>query len=201
VSALRRTAAAKAKKKGKSKARTDATGRDLDNVATDGIDIQRIEVSAGVKHSNGTMGASDNIVFSCWDFAGQDVYYHTHQFFISDRSIYLVGFNMEVEDEAQALARVEYWLQSVNARLPGAPIVVFGTHAGSKKCTKDYIKTWEKRLTNRYKKRVRLFFFFLFATTLIIKYGLGPNARHELSSVLLKTTLSTVLEISVLAIS
>jgi GTPase SAR1 family protein len=155
VSALMRAAAAKAKSKGKLKARTDATGRDLDNVATDGIDIRKIEVSAGVKHSNGTMGASDNIVFSCWDFAGQDVYYHTHQFFISDRSIYLVGFNMEVEDEAQALARVEYWLQSVNARLPGAPIVVFGTHAASKKCTKDYIKSWEKRLTAKYKKRVR----------------------------------------------
>lgn len=29
------------------------------------------------------------ITYSCWDFAGQEVYYLTHQFFLSERSIYL----------------------------------------------------------------------------------------------------------------
>jgi len=82
--------------------------------------------------------------------------YNTHQFFLSDRSIYMVGFNLEDEDETKSIARVEYWLQSINTRLPGVPIVVFGTHMEAKKCTKEYLKAWEKKLTTRYKKKFRV---------------------------------------------
>ena len=38
---------------------------------TDGIDIKQWTVRP--------VGESENIVFSIWDFAGQSVYYNTHQ--------------------------------------------------------------------------------------------------------------------------
>jgi GTPase SAR1 family protein len=33
------------------------------------------------------------VVFDCWDFAGQEVFYSTHQYFISRKAIYLIVFN------------------------------------------------------------------------------------------------------------
>ena len=47
--------------------RTSGTG---DEAITDGIDIK----SWSVKHSTGA-----TVTFSTWDFAGQNVYYNTHQ--------------------------------------------------------------------------------------------------------------------------
>ena len=36
----------------------------------------------------------ERIELSAWDFAGQEVYYTTHHFFMSRRSIYLLCFNV-----------------------------------------------------------------------------------------------------------
>ena len=40
------------------------------------------------------------ITVSCWDFAGQEVYALTHQFFLTPQSIYLIAFNMCWEENA-----------------------------------------------------------------------------------------------------
>ena len=48
---------------------------------TDGIDI----TTWNVKRND------ENIVFSVWDFAGQTVYYNTHQVTCNPTGIYLVG--------------------------------------------------------------------------------------------------------------
>jgi GTPase SAR1 family protein len=42
---------------------------------------------------------------SAWDFAGQEIYYATHQFFLSERSLFLVVFNLVSPVES----RIEYW--------------------------------------------------------------------------------------------
>lgn len=85
------------------------------------------------------------------DFAGQPLYYNTHQFFVTTDTIYLVVFNLAHE----SLARAEYhylfvfgnlfdyntyWLHTLEVRAKGSPIVVVGTNADDKKCTKSYIK-------------------------------------------------------------
>ena len=56
-----------------------------DNIATDGIEITPIRISAKVAHTSGIYGSDDSILFYCWDMAGQDVYYNTHQFFLTDK--------------------------------------------------------------------------------------------------------------------
>ena len=64
------------KKAGKDKKEKD------ENIATDGIHISDYEYQD-------PKDANMLITYSCWDFAGQEVYYLTHQFFLSERSIYL----------------------------------------------------------------------------------------------------------------
>jgi GTPase SAR1 family protein len=99
------------------------------DVATDGIRIRdwtaksitRKDSSGASKKESGkteSSGKSENIItFSSWDFAGQEIYYYTHLFFLSRRGIYLLIFNLlKPEEEA---SRIEYWLQSIHTRARG----------------------------------------------------------------------------------
>ena len=83
---------------------------------TDGIDISTWSVK------------SDDVElqFSVWDFAGQTVYYNTHQFFLSNRAIYLLVWNTRLGYEHSGL---DFWLSSIACHCPKAPIFVVGTHA------------------------------------------------------------------------
>lgn len=78
-------------------------------------------------------------------------YYSTHAFFLTKRAIYLIVFNLV--DPKQGQAAVEYWLQCINARAARAPVIVIGTHADDKHCTKEYIDSVWKVLCERYNKR------------------------------------------------
>tara|TARA_R110002050_G_scaffold35785_2_gene89737 strand:+ start:959 stop:3367 length:2409 start_codon:yes stop_codon:yes gene_type:complete len=79
------------------------------NKATDGIDISNWHVKVANHVEAGaeanTMG-DKKVEFSCWDFAGQTIYYPTHQFFISDRAVYVVVFNMTKVNVESSL----FWL-------------------------------------------------------------------------------------------
>ncbi len=70
------------------------------------------------------------ITFSTWDFGGQLVYYTTHQFFLSKRALYLLVFSM-----ARGLqhSRLISWLNSIQSRAPGVPVMLVGTHRDDKK--------------------------------------------------------------------
>jgi hypothetical protein len=65
------------------------------------------------------------VTVNFWDFAGQEVYYTTHQFFLSERSLFIVVYNLErpIED-----SRVDYWLNSIQSKVRGASVLVVGTH-------------------------------------------------------------------------
>lgn len=56
--------------------------------------------------------AKQRITINIWDFAGQQVYYATHSFFLSEWSIYLLVFNL-VESEKNTDMYIDYWLQSI----------------------------------------------------------------------------------------
>ena len=48
---------------------------------TDGIDIRDWVVD---------LEDQSQLTYSMWDFAGQSVYYNTHQFFLTSRAVYLL---------------------------------------------------------------------------------------------------------------
>lgn len=60
------------------------------NVATDGIDISE-------------WAPDERITFNAWDFAGQEVYYATHSFFLSPQAIYIIVFNMLDDEHANKI--------------------------------------------------------------------------------------------------
>ena len=87
---------------------------------TDGIDIALWRT----KHTDGE--DDYEFTFALWDFAGQSVYYNTHQFFMSNRAIYLLLWNARLGYEHSGL---EFWLSSIACLAPEATVMVVSTHA------------------------------------------------------------------------
>ncbi|WP_198037240.1 leucine-rich repeat domain-containing protein [Streptacidiphilus jeojiense] len=62
-----------------------------------------------------------------WDFGGQEIYHATHQFFLTERSLFVLVWDAQVGWEASLLY---YWLDMIKARAPYAPVVLVATHLG-----------------------------------------------------------------------
>jgi internalin A len=66
---------------------------------------------------------------SAWDFGGQQIYHATHQFFLTNRSLFLLLWNSRAGWEQ---GRLRYWLDIITARAPESPIVLVATHVGDR---------------------------------------------------------------------
>eukprot|EP01102_Stenamoeba_stenopodia_P015861 TRINITY_DN5479_c0_g3_i1.p1 TRINITY_DN5479_c0_g3~~TRINITY_DN5479_c0_g3_i1.p1 ORF type:complete len:778 (-),score=147.20 TRINITY_DN5479_c0_g3_i1:6-2309(-) len=67
------------------------------------------------------------LTFQAWDFGGQEVYYNTHHFFLSETAIYLLIMDISLSEDILR-DRLRFWLQSIRFYAKGAPIVIIGTH-------------------------------------------------------------------------
>ena len=83
------------------------------------------EVTDGIDIKDWSVKAECTITYSIWDFAGQTVYYNTHQFFLSNRAVYLLLWNVRLGYEHSGL---DFWLNSIGCHAPRAPVFVIGTH-------------------------------------------------------------------------
>lgn len=119
------------------------------SISTDGIDIEEWQLNVNFKTPEGKV-KKQPVNFSVWDFAGQELYYTSHQFFMSERSIYVVVFDLRKPEEN---SRVEYWLQSIQARAKTAPIIVLGTHADDPICTTEYLQDYIAKMHVKYQDR------------------------------------------------
>jgi internalin A len=70
-------------------------------------------------------GSAVQIRLNCWDFAGQDITHATHQFFFSERTLFLVCWNARAGWEAGKLRK---WLTNIRDRAPGARVLLVATH-------------------------------------------------------------------------
>mmetsp|Transcript_20768 Transcript_20768/g.29162 ORF Transcript_20768/g.29162 Transcript_20768/m.29162 type:complete len:1031 (+) Transcript_20768:58-3150(+) len=79
--------------------------------------------------------------FYVWDFAGQEEYYTTHHFFLTQSAIYLLVLDLSKPVD-ELIPRITFWLDSITYYAPDSPIIVVGTH-------KDCLKTqgWESITT------------------------------------------------------
>lgn len=109
----------------------------LTSKSTDGISIGNLDFK----------DKKQLVELSVWDFGGQEIYYTTHQFFLSDRALYILVWNVAKKEED---SRVEYWLKSINARAPNAPIIIVATHIDDPICTKEYLNETIKAIENKY---------------------------------------------------
>lgn len=53
---------------------------------------------------------SDGVTISLWDFGGQEIFYPTHQLFLSSDSIYIFVFNFKKFNKS----RINYWVKLIN---------------------------------------------------------------------------------------
>ncbi len=65
------------------------------------------------------------IILNTWDFGGQQIYQATHQFFLTKRSLYVVVWNARLGMEQ---GRLHYWLETIKALAPDAPVLLVATH-------------------------------------------------------------------------
>jgi len=68
---------------------------------------------------------------NAWDFGGQEIYHATHQFFLTDRSLFLLVWNSRHEHQQ---GRLYYWLDTIQARAPTSPILIVGTWLDERNC-------------------------------------------------------------------
>ncbi|MBA4062951.1 MAG: serine/threonine protein kinase [Isosphaera sp.] len=78
---------------------------------THGINITRWQGRAG----------ADTITLHVWDFGGQEIMHGTHQFFLTERSLYLLVLNgRQGKEEEEA----EYWLNLIRSCGGDSPVIV-----------------------------------------------------------------------------
>ena len=68
--------------------------------------------------------AKDNVIIEMWDFGGQKLFYTTHQFFLSEKSIVLLVFKLSDENIEPELS---FWLNSISCRSPKCRVMIVGT--------------------------------------------------------------------------
>ncbi len=86
---------------------------------THGIDIRSLHL----QHPN---DPDVVMTLSGWDFGGQEIYHATHQFFLTNRSLFLLVWNLRSGYEQ---GRLGYWLDTIKALAPDSPILLIATHA------------------------------------------------------------------------
>lgn len=65
------------------------------------------------------------VTLHVWDFGGQQIYHTTHQFFMTQRSLYLLVWNARGDTEQ---ARLDYWLRNIQVLAPDSPVILVATH-------------------------------------------------------------------------
>ncbi|MGF1569427.1 MAG: COR domain-containing protein [Nodosilinea sp.] len=76
-----------------------------------------IQITQWPLHLNG----SEDIKLHVWDFGGQEIMHSTHQFFLTERSLYLLVLNgRQGHEDADA----EYWLELIQSFGGGSPVIV-----------------------------------------------------------------------------
>ncbi len=86
---------------------------------THGINIQQWKVKR-VGEGKEEEGA---VQVNIWDFGGQEIMHSTHQFFLTERSLYLVVLDCRQGEEEN---RLEYWLKLVDSFGGKSPVLIIG---------------------------------------------------------------------------
>ena len=88
------------------------------NQSTVGVDVSEWNYAGGFGRRR--------YQFSIWDFGGQEEYYATHQCFLSERSMYLLLWNVKHGEEG--VAELKPWLDNISLRAPQSCVLIVGTH-------------------------------------------------------------------------
>ena len=86
---------------------------------TVGVDIHRWDCEPDKKYSKSN--TQESVCINIWDFGGQEIYHATHQFFLTQRSLYLVVIDARQDEGAN---RLDYWLRHAQSFGGESPIIL-----------------------------------------------------------------------------
>ena len=104
--------------RGKTTLKTLLQGKEYGDESTVGVDVSEWWYRPSV--------GKRTFHFSIWDFAGQEEYYSTHQCFLSQRSLYLLLFNLKHGNKG--VEELKPWLNNLALRAPRSCVMIVGTH-------------------------------------------------------------------------
>lgn len=61
------------------------------------------------------------VKINMWDFGGQEILYGTHQFFLTQRSLYLFVWDSRTDNEEESF---EYWLNTIQRLSDNSPVII-----------------------------------------------------------------------------
>ncbi|EGC30717.1 roco6, ROCO family protein [Dictyostelium purpureum] len=139
----------------------NSNGNTLSNGGTSNVNsngapsAMNTSITSSTGSGLGPVGSMVNqkVTMSIWDCAGQELYYTSHQMFLTDSALYVVVWNL---CKPEVNSRVEFWLHSIRSKAESAPILLIGTHLD------DYLQTHNESelddiLSNIYNKYFRKF--------------------------------------------
>ena len=91
--------------------------KESDNQSTVGIDVSEWRFSPRI--------GKQTFTFSIWDFGGQEEYYATHQCFLTERSLYLLLWN--ITHGEKGVHELKPWLDNIALRAPKSKVIVVAT--------------------------------------------------------------------------
>ena len=125
-------------------------GRDYGNESTVGVDVSEWEYRPAI--------GKRPFSFSIWDFGGQEEYYATHQCFLSERSLYLLLFNVKHGDAG--VEELKPWLNNIALRAPESCILIVGTHldevAETERGSVDSLLQKVAEVANNYRNKLHI---------------------------------------------
>ncbi|XP_078614613.1 uncharacterized protein LOC144883821 isoform X2 [Branchiostoma floridae x Branchiostoma japonicum] len=115
---------------------------------THGIEIAELHLS--VPNTPG-------ITVSVWDFAGQEIYYITHQFFLSAKALILLIMNLEEYESARFYSTCGNWVENIIAKVGNPVIIPVVTHIDklSSEEVKHRCEDLAKKLADQERRRIK----------------------------------------------
>jgi GTPase SAR1 family protein len=86
---------------------------------TKGIDIERLSFTITDAEEK-----ARTFYYNVWDFGGQQIYQATHQFFLTNRSLYILVMDTGKDSLGNDDSTVNYWLQAVELLGKGSPLLL-----------------------------------------------------------------------------
>ena len=71
-----------------------------------------------------------NVNVNIWDFGGQQIYHNTHKFFLTNRALYLLVWDLESNKNTGEVAEGEenfvydYWLENISQLSDHSPVLM-----------------------------------------------------------------------------
>ncbi|MDQ3815539.1 MAG: hypothetical protein M3347_16605, partial [Armatimonadota bacterium] len=82
--------------------------------STEGVQVCHWDIEGGVEDAS--------LRLNIWDFGGQELQYSTHEFFLSERAVYVLVF--QHRDDIATPDGLFYWLDLIHLVAPAAPVIV-----------------------------------------------------------------------------